>query len=69
MKTLVLQPDKPSQLDMLLHLAKELGINARVYDEADLDEKRINLLLAETSFAKDWNSNADDHWDEFLKNN
>ena len=35
--------------------------------EIIVPEKTINAILAETSFAKDWNSKEDEVWNEFLK--
>ncbi len=67
MKTLVLQTEKTSKIDLLFKLAQELGIDARLFDDKDLDEKTLNVILAETSFAKDWNSEEDNVWNEFLK--
>jgi hypothetical protein len=47
-------------------LAEELHIKVEVMDDEDV-ERRALLKLAETSFAKEWNSNEDEHWDDFLK--
>ena len=66
MKTLVLQTEKTSRIDLLYKLAQELGVEARLFNDKDIDEKTINAILAETSFAKDWNSKEDEVWNEFL---
>lgn len=67
MKTLVLQTEKTSKIDLLYKLAQELGVDARLFDDDELNEKTLNMILAETSFAKDWNSKEDDIWNDFLK--
>ena len=67
MKTLVLQTEKTSSIDLLYRLAQELGVEARLFSDNDIDEKTLSAVLAETSFAKDWNSKEDDVWNEFLK--
>ncbi|MBA3649772.1 MAG: hypothetical protein H0W62_14720 [Chitinophagales bacterium] len=67
MKMLVLQTEKTSRIDLLYKLAQELGVDARLFDDNDVNEKSLNAILAETSFAKDWNNKEDDVWNEFLK--
>jgi hypothetical protein len=69
MKTLVLQTEKASKIDLLYKLAQELGVNARLFDDNEISEKTLGAVLAETSFAKDWNSEEDQVWNEFLKKN
>ena len=69
MKTLVLQTEKTSKIDLLYKLAQELGVEARLFDDNDLSEKALSAVLAETSFAKDWNSEEDQVWNQFLKKN
>jgi hypothetical protein len=66
MSTLIIRTDNEYQLDLLLKLAKELALDAIVTHDADA-EKKAFLKLAETSFAKDWNSEEDKVWDNFLK--
>jgi hypothetical protein len=67
MSTLIIRTENEYQLDLLLKLAKELALDAVVTHDADA-EKKAFLKLAETSFAKDWNSKEDEVWDDFLKN-
>ena len=66
MKTLIFTKANETQTDLLVKLAKELHIKVEVMDE-DEKERKALLKLAETSFAEDWNSKEDEHWDEFLK--
>lgn len=67
MKTLVLQTEKTTSLDLLYKLAKELGVDAKFFNSDDPEDKDFNALLAESSFAKDWNGPEDEVWNEFLK--
>jgi hypothetical protein len=66
MKTLIFTKASETQTDLLVKLAEELHIKVEVMDDEDV-ERRTLLKLAETSFAKEWNSNEDEHWDGFLK--
>lgn len=38
-----------------------------VKEEDEIDDNFL-LKVAEVSFAKEWTSEADEHWHEFLKN-
>ena len=67
MKTLVLQTETTSNIDLLYKLAQELGVSAQLLDDNALNEKALSAILAETSFSKDWNSKEDDAWNELLK--
>ncbi len=67
MKTLVLQTETTSKIDLLYKLAQELGVSAQLLDDNELNEKTLNAILAETAFSKDWNSKEDDIWNELLK--
>lgn len=67
MKILVLQTEKTSRIDLLYKLAQELGVEARLFNDDDINEKALNVILAETSFAEDWNSKEDEVWNDFLK--
>lgn len=67
MKTLVLQTETSSKIDLLYKLAQELGVSARLLDDNERNEKTLNAILAETAFSKDWNSKEDDIWNELLK--
>lgn len=67
MQTLILQSNSASQLDLLLRLAKEMHIKAKLIEDDISAEKIAFAKLSETSFAKEWNSDEDAHWDKFLK--
>lgn len=67
MQTLILQSNSASQLDLLLRLAKEMHIKAKLIEDDISVEKIAFTKLSETSFAKEWNSEEDAHWDKFLK--
>ena len=65
MQTLVIKTENINQLDILMRLAKELHLNAEITDSESLEKKAL-LKLAESSFGKDWNSEEDEVWTEFL---
>ena len=67
MKTLILETYSQSKFDVLVQLAKELNINLRIIDSDENNEATATMVLSEKSFAKEWNSNEDERWDEFLK--
>ena len=67
MKTLILHTENDTQTKSVVSFANSLHIKYEVMDDADT-ERKVLLKLAETSFAKDWNSEEDAHWDDFLKN-
>ena len=64
--TLVLTPLNDSQKDLLIKLAEELHIRVEVIDDDNIDTKNL-MKLSESSFAKEWNSEEDAHWDTLLK--
>ena len=65
MKTAILQTENTEQLYILVKLAEELGISTKVFNsEKEEDERTMTAFLSETSFAKEWNSKEDEHWDE-----
>jgi hypothetical protein len=64
--TLVMTPINDSQKDLLLKLAHELNIKVEVLDEESMDMKSL-MKLSESSFAKEWDSEEDAHWDELVK--
>ena len=64
--TLVMTPLNDSQKDLLIRLAEELHIKVEVIDDTGVDTKNL-LKLAETSFAKEWGSDEDAHWDNYIK--
>ena len=66
MKTLVFTEANETQTDLLVKLAKELHIKVEVMDDEKMERKAL-LKLAEKSFAKEWESKEDEHWDDFLK--
>jgi len=66
MKTLILHAENDSQTDSILKFADSIHVKVEVMDDKDI-ERQVLLKLAETSFAKEWDSEEDTHWDEFLK--
>ena len=67
MKTIVFQTDKLEQFNLLIDLAKQLGIGVKSF--GDIDESQLTAIVSEASFAEEWNSKEDQHWDEFLAQN
>lgn len=67
MQKIVLTTQNESQTRLLMQLAKELHLKAELIGD-DADEHYALMRLAEKSFAKEWGSPEDDHWDDFLKN-
>ena len=69
MSTVILRTKNKSQREIFLKLARELGVSASVVTDANEEkiEKKLLLMMSESSFAKDWLSKEDDHWDELLK--
>ena len=65
MQTVIIETENSNQLDLLLRLAKELHLKTEVA-ESEKAEKIILSKMAETAFAKDWNSKEDEVWTEFL---
>ena len=50
-----------------MELARQLNVKVKeVFN--NVDEKTLNMQMAESSFAEDWNKPEDDKWDDFLKN-
>jgi hypothetical protein len=64
--TLVMTPLNDSQKDLLIKLAEELHIKVEVIDNDSMDMKSL-MKLSESSFAKEWDSEEDNDWDELLK--
>lgn len=62
MKTLILHTENDTQTKSVVNLANSLHIKVEVVE----DEREVLLKLAESSFAKEWNSEDDTHWNEFL---
>jgi len=67
MKTLILHTENDTQTNSVVKLARSLHIKVEVVDDKDA-ERQVVLKLAESSFAKEWNSEEDAHWNDFLKN-
>ena len=67
MKTLILHTENDIQTKSVVNLANSLHIKIEVMDDKD-SEREVLLKLAESSFAKEWNSDEDAHWNDFLKN-
>ncbi len=66
MKTLIFTRANETQTDLLVKLAGELHTEVEVLDEDEAERKAL-LKLSERFFAKEWDSNEDEHWDDFLK--
>jgi hypothetical protein len=66
MTTLILHTENENQTNSIVKLAKSLKVKVEVKEENEKDD--FLLKVAELSFAKEWTSEADEHWDEFLKN-
>jgi len=66
MQRIVLTTNNDAQMRLLIQLAKELHMKAELIGD-DADEHFTLMRLAEKSFAKEWDSPEDEHWDEFLK--
>jgi hypothetical protein len=66
MKTLILHTENESQTNSVVKLAHSLHIKVEIVDDKD-SERQVLLKLAESSFAKEWNSDEDAHWNDFLK--
>lgn len=62
MKTLILHTENKTQTDSVVKLAHSLHIKLEVVE----DEREVLLKLAESSFANEWDSEEDAHWNEFL---
>ena len=67
MKTLILHTENETQTNSIVSLAHSLHIKVEIMEDADT-ERKVLLKLAESSFADEWNSEGDDHWNNFLKN-
>jgi len=71
--TLMVESQRPGQLQILLRVAREMGMKVSLLDETFntmnlREENDLWLQLAEKSLAEDWNDPSNDHWDEFFKN-
>jgi len=64
--TLVITPINDSQKDLLIKLAEELHLTIEVIDDENIDIKSL-VKLSESSFAKEWDTADDAHWDTLLK--
>lgn len=66
MKTLILHTENESQTSSIVKLANSLHIQVQVMDDEETG-KQLLLKLAVSSFAKEWDSEENSHWDAFLK--
>jgi hypothetical protein len=69
--TLVIETRKPGQLEVLMRVAREMGIRVSLLNDAfagmsEKEEQQLWLQLAESSMAEEWNDQANDQWDEFF---
>jgi hypothetical protein len=68
MQRIILTTETTSQADLFVKLAHELHVEVHVLNDKEAIEKPGLSKLAEASFAKEWNSKEDAHWNDFLKN-
>ena len=66
--TLTLETQKPEQLQLLLHVAREMGIAVEFEDDDDTEAKRDFLKASFKNMEEEWLAPENDHWDEFFKN-
>ena len=64
MTTVTLQSRSKSKLNLLLQIARELGIIAVKKKGRKINE---TMLLSEESLGEAWNSKEDERWDELYK--
>jgi len=57
----------PNKINLLLKVAREMGIRISVADAEDQEDAQW-LKLAERQLEEEWNDKANDHWDDFFKN-
>jgi hypothetical protein len=72
MKTnLLVETQKPEQLELLLRIAREMGINVLLLNDAheklsEADEQQFWQRLAQNAMANDWQHPDNDIWDAFI---
>jgi DNA polymerase III alpha subunit len=66
-RILKVDSNDPNKINLLLRVAREMGIRI---SEADIEDSEDTawLKLTEQQLAEEWNDKANDHWDEFFKN-
>jgi len=67
MRTIIFSSENNQHVNLLMELARQLNFKVKEVLNT-MDEKTLNMKMAESSFAEDWNKPEDDVWDEFLKN-
>jgi hypothetical protein len=67
MQTLILTTFNSQQTDIFLRLAEQLHVEAKLVEGQSIEEKKITAQLSESTFSKEWGSEEDEHWDDFLK--
>lgn len=67
MQTLIVTTQSTRQTDIFLRLAEEMHVEAKLLEDGFSTEKKIAAQLSESAFSKEWNSEEDQHWDDFLK--
>ena len=64
--TITLQSASSDKIQLLLRVAKEMGVTTSVTENISSEEKDWKLA-SEKTLAKDWLNPEDDKWDDFLK--
>lgn len=61
MKTILsIESDTTEKLELLIRIAEEMGMTVETFSK----EVEPYTLVSEEALAEDWNSPADDRWDE-----
>ncbi|MBI1287928.1 MAG: hypothetical protein GC178_10145 [Flavobacteriales bacterium] len=66
-RILKVDSNDPEKIDLLLKLAKEMGIRVSITKLKENEDLQW-LKLAERQLEEEWNDKANDHWDDFFKN-
>jgi len=65
-RAVILESDNSKRLEILLTLAREMGMRVSIQDNVE-NESDAWLKLADRNLADDWGDPANDHWDDFFK--
>ena len=68
---LLIETQKPEQIELLLNLAREMGISVIMLNDAheklsELDEEKLWQQLANQEMSSDWQHPDNDQWDSFI---
>ena len=64
--TVILESSSPEQLELLLKVAREMGISVSLLSEHDAENAAWSNL-AMKQIEKEWNQAENSHWDEFIR--